>query len=232
MQLQIKKSWLSLLIGTVRPLSWNSSKPKTEAIPPFNIYRRCSRLPMDIFLTALCDQDVMVLAIEDAPLVEVQQAWVTILEEYTEIKGADPGAEWYLNRDIIRLQNHLFLVQVCVDFLAKRYSEIIAASLTKLGYSFKPIVKDPEHYRNDLQVVVNRSKTKYMTMQVLIKQLAERQKEIKEVKSPSREYFETLLIQIEEMQGTSYNMETLMVSKFVNLEKKYWRQVDFLKDKK
>jgi hypothetical protein len=187
---------------------------------------------MDNFLRCLCDEDFTALIIDGtASENELKEAWILILSEYYELKGdTDEGsAQWVLNRNIQRLQNHLFLIERCVLFLDKQYSDSIAESVRKLGYYFKPTIKEPDEYRNQLHVIVGKSKTKYIQLQQLLKELEQQVSKIED-KKPDRLYFEQMLIQIEEMQGGAvYNMETLSVQKYVMLEKKYINYIDQIK---
>lgn len=203
--------------------------PEKTVSRPLNIYRGCGNLPMENFLQCLVDENYRSLIIEgDATDQQLHEAWIVILAEYYELKGdATEGMEvWQLSRDVMRLRNHLFLLDQCVEFLKVKWSDSIAESVNKLGYPFKPGGK--EDYAKELNQVVNKAKTKYIHLQQLIKQLEEQVKKMGDRK-PSRDYFENMLIHIEEMQKVSYALETLTVQKFVLLEKKYWNQVEQLK---
>ncbi len=189
---------------------------------------------MDNFLRCLCDQDFTALIIDgEAGEQELKEMWLILLSEYYELKGDDPtsSGHWKTSRDILRLQNHLFLLGICIDFLDNRYSDSFADSVRKLGYVFSPEIKEPDAYRSILNGIVNLSKTKFIQVQQLIKQL---EKELEKVgnQKPSRQYFEGMLVAIEEMQRTPYNMEDMTVYKYIMLEKKYWHQVEILNAKK
>lgn len=76
--------------------------------------------------------------------------------------------------------------------------------------------------------VVNKSKLKYIQLKQMIKQLEQKMAEGGKEK-PKRDYFEKMIIEIEEMQRTNYDLDELTVSKYVQLEKKYWQKVEQLK---
>jgi hypothetical protein len=196
-------------------------------LPRLNIYRGCSTLPMENFLQCLCDENLKALVIEGAATEEqLSEAWIMILAEYYELKGDVEEDTITLSRDVRRLENHLWLLHQCVEFLKVRWSDSIADSVNKLGYPFKPLSK--ENYIEDLAKVVNKSKTRYIHLQQLIKEL-EKKVEKTGNQKPTRDYFDSMLINIEEMQKVSYSFDTLTVQKFVLLEKKYWTQVELLK---
>jgi hypothetical protein len=186
---------------------------------------------MENFIQCLCDENYRALVIEGgATDRQLQEAWVVILAEYYELRGdtAEGMEVWQLSRDVMRLQNHLFLLEQCVEFLKVKWSDSIADSVNKLGYLFRPASK--EDYTEDLNRVVNKSKTKYIQLQQFIKQLEQQVKKIGD-KKPTRDYFDNMLINIEEMQKVSYSMDVLPVQKFVLLEKKYWKQIEQLKSR-
>jgi len=186
---------------------------------------------MPAFLDALCDDDLNSLLINGKALQDqLTQAWLIILSEFYELRGdgIDGNEQWSLSRDIQKLNNHLNILDSCVKFLLEQYSESIADSVRKLGYSFRPSSFEPVDYIDQLNDVVNKSKTKYIQLKQLIKQLERKMTEAGQEK-PKRETFERNLLHFEEMQGASYNMDELTVSKYVMLEKKYEQKIEQLK---
>lgn len=203
------------------------TRQEQAASRPLSLYRGCNTLPMEVFVQCLCDENLEALVIEGrATKEQLHHAWIMILAEYYELKGDVDGQQWLLSRDVMRLQNHLMLLDYCVEFLKTRWSDSIAGSINKLGYTFRPASK--EDYSDELNRVVQKSKTKYIHLQQMIKELEVQVKKV-EGKKPTRDYFDTMLINIEEMQKVSYSLDTLVVQKFVLLEKKYWHQVELLK---
>lgn len=186
---------------------------------------------MPAFLDALCDDKLTSLIIEGkATKEQLTQAWVLILSEYYDLHedGIQDNEQCTLSRDIQKLHNHLTILDLCIKFLSERYSESIADSVRKLGYSFRPASLEPVDYFPDLNAIVQKSKLKYVQLQQLIKQLETKMDEAGQEK-PKRETFERNLLYYEEMQGTIYNMEELTVSKYVMLEKKYNQKIEQLK---
>lgn len=185
---------------------------------------------MPAFIDALCDDNLNSLLIEGkATKDQLTQAWLLILADYYELKGdgIDGNEQWSLSRDIQKLNNHLNILDICVQFLLERYSASIADSVRKLGYSFRPTAFEPVDYIIELNAVVQKSKTKYIQLQQLIKQL-EQKMEDAGTEKPKREVFEKNLLHFEEMQGATYNMDELTVSKYLQLENKYTQKVEQL----
>lgn len=185
---------------------------------------------MPAFLDALCDDNLNSLLIEGkASKDQLTQAWLLILSEYYELRGdgIDGNEQWALSRDIQKLNNHLHILDICVQFLLERYSPSISDSVRKLGYSFRPTSFEPVDYIIELNAVVQKSKTKYIQLQQLIKQL-EKKMEDSGNEKPKRNIFERNLLYFEEMQGATYNMDELTVSKYLQLENKYNQKVEQL----
>lgn len=185
---------------------------------------------MPAFLDALCDDNLNSLIIEGkATKDQLTQAWLLILADYYELKGdgIDGNEQWSLSRDIQKLNNHLNILDICVQFLLERYSASIADSVRKLGYSFRPTAFEPIDYIIELNAVVQKSKTKYIQLQQLIKQLEQKMEDAGNEK-PRRDIFEKNLLYFEEMQGATYNMDELTVSKYLQLENKYNQKVEQL----
>lgn len=224
------KSWLFFTISLIeRLLSWTQTQQEKQVLLPLNMYRGCSNLPMEVFIQCLCEDNLQALVIEGkASEIQLRQAWVMILAEYYELKGdSKEGMEqWFLARDIRKLENHLMLLDRCVEFLKDRWSDSIAESINRLGYPFRPA--DKENYWIELNTVVQKSKTKFIYLQQMIKELEAQVNKIED-KKPTRDQFDTMLIHIEEMQKVSYSFETMHVPKFLSLEKKYWQQVELIK---
>lgn len=186
---------------------------------------------MDRFVACYCDEDLTALVIDGRYSQAVlAKAWIQILTEYSELRGDNVAdvEHWTLTKDVLRLSNHLFILERCINVLKDRWSESLAGSVRRLGYQFNPKSNIPGQYNEDLNKVINRSKTKYIQLQQLEKAL-HLQMAVVSDRKPKREYFENLLIQIEEMQKVSYTLDGITVQKFVLLEKKYWHQIELLK---
>jgi hypothetical protein len=98
----------------------------------------------------------------------------------------------------------------------------------RLGYTFRPTSNYPSEYVGLLNAVVQKSKLKYTQLQQALKQLEAKMQDNGQEK-PKRDDFERSIIYFEEMQGATYNMEQLTVSKYLMLEKKYNQKIEQLK---
>jgi hypothetical protein len=184
---------------------------------------------MDRFLRCLCEKDFKALIISGNPTGDqLTTAWVIIITEYNELKNVDisESKQWSSSKELIRLHNHLFLLQQCMDFLVYRYSESIAKSFRRLGYRLKvkSATPTPNEYMDQLFTAAEKAKTKYIEIQQYKKQL-EDYIEANPETVPQHSLFERSITMIEEMQHTVYDLSTLTVSKFIQLENKYTEMV-------
>lgn len=192
---------------------WNGKPQELPEFNPSSMSRTCRNVSMDEFLCQLCEGEQIM----------PEENWTLVLAEFYELRGILPHPTLILSRDITKLRSHLSLLYTVVEEMRYRYSDMLAGALKNLGYSYK---KNAETHHDQLDLIVNRSKTKYIQLQQLVKQLDEQLKKLPAAEQkPKREYFESLLGAIEEMQRVAYSMETMMVIKFTQLEKKYWAMV-------
>lgn len=187
---------------------------------------------MDRFVECLCFDNYEALLIEgSAPKEVLLSTWLLILTEYHELKGSDlqDNEIWILQREIIRTTHHLGLLQQCIGILWYEYREGIANSVRDLGYSFYPTSNLPHLYREDLIVVANEAKTKYIELEQfnirLVKLLPPTDDKLKP------EVFDDMLTAFESAQKVAYSLTTTSVTKFVMLERKYKALVDAMEAK-
>jgi hypothetical protein len=188
---------------------------------------------MDRFIECLCFDNYESLIISGtAPKEVLLSSWLTILTEYHELKGNDlqDNEVWILQREIIRTNHHLGLLQQCIDVLWFEYRESIANSVRDLGYSFYPTSHMPNLYRQDLVIVANEAKTKYIELEQYSERLKKLLPPTDEKLQP--EVFEDMLTAFESVQKVSYSLTTITVTKFVMLERKYKALVDAMDAKK
>jgi hypothetical protein len=206
--------------------TWKLKKQEKTVSPPFRIYRTCSELPLSIFIECVCDEKYDLLIIEGHPSrTDISEAWLSIISEYFELRENGVGETWQSLKEIIRLQNHLYIVEKCIQFLHVRYSVEVAKALRSLGYVFVENPYDREKYVLILDQIAQKSKNKYIRLQQLLVEYEQKVKDSTGSKM-KRESFDEVLIEIEQMQGTSYDIRQLTVSKFILLEKKFLKQVE------
>jgi hypothetical protein len=215
MQLQIPFLLFFTNLFRGKSLMSKPAKHRPATYQAHDMSRTCRNVSMDEFLRNLCDGEQTMDA----------ENWTVLLAEYYELKEELPDQTILLARDITRLHSHLNLLDKTITALRTRISTDLLAALKGLGYQFRAL--PTEGYHDRLDAIVNKSKTKYMQLQQYIVQLDVAIKRLpKDQVRPKREYFEGLLIAIEEMQKVAYSMDTIMILKFTQLEKKYWRYVD------
>lgn len=198
--------------------SWNTKPHAAQELPLRNTSRPTLKdVTMEVWVQCMCEDDYTGIGNDTS-------VWIDLVSEYQLLRGdtIDAVEVLRLSKEIRRTQDHLYLVGLCISALENRWSDSIADSLRKLGYTFNPASHNPNDYRNNLQACVNKSKTKYIYLQQLIKQLEEAQPN---AKKPTREYYEETLMNIEQFQKVAYNFDTLSVYKFVLMEKRLTKAV-------
>lgn len=189
---------------------------------------------MDAFADCLCNENYKRLVIDGEPTQqEIQIQWQVILSEYHQLKSQNGqlSNHWLITVQIIRLQNHLTLVEICIGFLKERYSDSIVKDLRRMGYKFKTESIYPDDYMQQLFEIWQLSKSKYIEIQQLSAQL---KKELAKTENKKVSYndFENSLLAFEQMQKTSYSLSELTVSKFISLENRYSQYIELLNSKK
>lgn len=226
MQSRSKNSWLSTLTQMVRTGTWKWMPPEAQGSYQSRTYLSCDDLPLSIFLDCLCDSKYDGLVLEGNPSdEEIRHAWMLIISEYLQLRDKDAGELWMLTRDINRLQNHLFIVTHCTEFLRHRYSEIVAKTLRGIGYVVPNGTEERIKYTEMLNVIIEKSKSKSVMLLQLLTEYATKLGASNKEKV-TRTDFEDILIEIESMQKTSYKIEDLTVKKFVLLERKLIKQYE------
>jgi hypothetical protein len=125
------------------------------------LYRTIHDLPLDKFISALCDQDFNALVISGNPSQEeLSQAWDEIFLDYLDLNGDnDARMDITLAKDIAILSARLQQIETCLFFLQVFHVQEVADILTDIG--FEDVSLDPsdlEQYFENLNIIRLRSK--------------------------------------------------------------------------
>jgi hypothetical protein len=158
--MQSKKRSLSYFTK-IRSTVSNSSKSEPSPVSTGRLYRSIQTLPLDRFITAVCDEDLSSLIIEGVPTEEeLNAAWTDIFLEYLDANN-DNGARYKitLRRDIAVLEAKLTQVESSLYVLQIYHVQELVDVLRGLGY--EDLQLDPaniDQYFADLNDVRNRSR--------------------------------------------------------------------------
>lgn len=202
-------------------------KKKLQKLPvsvPCELYRTCSQLTLDRFITCLVDKDLTVLIIAGHPEAnELQQTWVNLQEEYSElIKSETLQHTNDINAEIIVLQNRLFRISLCVEALQYVYTKDLIDELKEHNMPFDYNPDMPEKYFEDLRMTVERTKGLNMKLKIKQGELEEwyKSNESRKVEN-TREQFEETLAALTESNGFLVDETKITVTQYVRLLNRY-----------
>lgn len=130
-------------------------------ISSLKLYRSIDTLPLERFITCICDKDLTALVISgNATGEELVSAWNDIYDQYV-IAVNDKEQQYILRltKEINCLEFDYKLIGLCVTRLEIEHSEEVLGILKKLvptNLKFNPA--DIEQYKKDLSLIISKSK--------------------------------------------------------------------------
>lgn len=181
------------------------------------MYRTCEELPLYNFIKIAVHNDLSWLN-ADAPEqgTQLKQVWEAILEEYNSLSGNTKSAHVLsLVKEITILNNKLYVIQSCVDFLQHTRSEELIQILKDMHFRF---TYSPETMQKDLKLTVSSAKT-------LLMQRREAQKEYEVLQGKeeplTEKDFYALLTQLSKYNGYKIDAKQTSVLEFTVLMDQY-----------
>lgn len=204
--------------------SFQKKQQLQQVFIPCELYRTCSQLPMDKFITCFVDKDLSVLIISGTPTEkELQQSWFNIQEEYGElIKNEELNHTNDIIKEIAVLQNKIFRISLCAEALQYVYCHDLVEELREqhIPFEFNPDM--PEEYLNDIRKTVDR--TRGLNLKLKLKQqeledwYAQHASHKEEV---SREQFDAVLATLTEFNGFLVDESKITVAMYARLFNHY-----------
>lgn len=130
-------------------------------ISSLKLYRSIDNLPLERFITCICDKDLSALVISgNATKEELVSAWNDIYDQYV-IAVNDKEQQYILRltKEINCLEFDHKLIGLCVTRLEIEHSDDVLQILKKLvptNLKFNPA--DIEQYKKDLSLIISKSK--------------------------------------------------------------------------
>jgi len=203
-----------LITNTSEPTSLSPKTTLSETL-----YHTISDLPLDRFVTCVCDGDLSALIITGAPTeIELQAAWETIYEQYIDaLKDKDQMYILKLTKQINALEFDIKLIQLCIKRLSVEHSPEVLSQLKKVisvPGKFNP--EDAEQYAKDLSVAITRSKS-------LILDIENKKGELSRItpknasEKMDRGSFDGLIVKISKYMHFRVDKKQTTVSEFVQM---------------
>lgn len=188
-------------------------------------YTSCSELTMDRFITCSCSGDLMPLVISGKPTpAELLHAWTGIQFEYLDLlKDVIPQFTLSLEKDIHFLTARLQVIPAAVDVLRIKRHEGLIMLLKTTGFNFPFNPNNPEAYESDLKRVLRQSKSFAVELETKRKQL---ERLLQAGNTPTRDYYEDLMILVSKFMGHQVREAETTVSRFAAM---YRRMADQIK---
>lgn len=153
MRSRIKRMCSSILMRLVSPSIWRKKLHAPSASSrPAALYRTCSSLPLDRFITILTTSDLTPLIIYGEPsLADISEAWANIYAEYMDINDDNEGVYILrLQSQIALLKNNLIEIETALYCLTLEYRQDLIDILEDHGIT---IAADPSDFPAYLQAI-------------------------------------------------------------------------------
>lgn len=183
------------------------------------LYRTIDQLPLDRFISCICDSDLSHLIISGtATQDELEHTWGRIYEQYIDaIQDKEQMYILKVSGQINAMELDLKIIQLCVRRLEQQYSEEIVKELRKVLPTVGSFNQDDiEQYRKSLSLAITRSKA-------LILQIETKKGELAKLmpKHPGdrvdRKYFDTVLVKLSKHMQFRVDRSKISVSEFTQM---------------
>lgn len=198
---------------------WITTATKPKASPQSNLYQACNECPLDVFIDCLVDAKLeRLVKTGKASQKELAEAWEKIWFEYCDITGNPEYRNMLtLIRDVAYLENKMLTIRLCLQKIIHAPDEKCIAILAKYGYRRKFDHSDTVKFYQDIQMVMNQSKT--IEIEILQKRKEiEKQKEAKHGKITAG-YFDQMLVTMSKFMGYRLDKKILTVSEYALIGK-------------
>jgi hypothetical protein len=192
-------------------------------------------LPLQKFIECQCKDNLYALVISGDPTKEqLQMAWIDIQQQYCDAIGNNEMRLYLsLQKEIAIASLDYSCICNIVNVLRRVYYRDLADELIKLiKMKFRLDPTRPEEYFDDLQRILNRSKSLVIKMDLKKLALEAIQKKLQDKgQKPTREYYERILITISNHAQYSLNRESITVFEFCERLLRFNQYYETIKNK-
>lgn len=208
---------------------------KKNKIVPAVYYRKCSELPLSVFLKVMLTSDVTHLTISGKPTIEeLEEAYQIIHEEYLTLSDSLEYQQMIgLIKEIAINENKYNMIIMAVRVLRVVYDEEIASEIKSYGYNLsQKDVSDPI-YQKQLDVIISKSKFINLSLQKANEDLQKLNKKGGETEDekPDEHTYDILLADLSKYQGYYLDPDKITVTHFLSVMKRYKQSIENLKQK-
>jgi len=231
MRSKIKK----ILQSTKKEKTGNSQKQNLQSQADsisWKYYHSISKLPLKIFIKCLCDKDPDQLIIKGKPpKEELTQAWVNILQEYSDAVGSNEHKLYLsLYREVSLLKINFDLTEVLIEILELEDTQFWKDELNKIhGTQFR----FGEEKHNDLRRIASRNKALKVQIDLKLIQFNEIEKKhrFKQEEPANENYYNSILITLSD-HAKYQILDSITVFEFCERIKRLNKYYETLKNKK
>lgn len=208
-------------------------KRSPENIPSGKLYQSINELPLNLFITAVVDENLSVIVVFGYPSQEeIEQAWSEINLQYSDAMG-DGEYRMYLKlyKEITILSANHQCVFLLIEMLQYTYDPRLLSELNKIIST--AMVLDPERpkeYASTLRRCFNRSKALKIELDLKLIQFESiKQKFTENGKKPTRDYFQSILITLTDHAKVRVD-DTISVFEFCERINRFNKHVETIKN--
>lgn len=208
---------------------------KKNRIVPAVYYRKCSELPLSVFLKVMLTSDVTHLTISGKPTIEeLEEAYQIIHEEYLTLSESLEYQQMIsLIKEIAINENKYNMIIMAVRVLRVVYDEKIASEIKSYGYNLSHKDVSETAYQKQLDVILSKSKFINLSLQKANDDLQKLKKKGIESgeEKPDEHAYDVLLADLSKYQGYYLDPDKITVTHFLSVMKRYKQSIENLKQK-
>lgn len=223
---------VSSLFTARKTVRGTSSKSAVQSLPrshPSNLYTHCSECPLEVFIDALVNNNhFRLIKHGNSTKEEIAIAWRNLFYEYCDLSGIESYRKLFLiNKEIGQLSSRRLTVKCCIDVLNILHEPACIKLLREIGYTYKFDPQNPEEYKKDIQMVIQKSKS----IEIAIQEKEFQYEKILSAfggKPVTEEDFTKALVELSAYMKFRINPREITVSEYLAIRQKYDREAEHL----
>lgn len=191
------------------------------------IYKKCSELPLNIFIRIILEDDIKLIVIDgEYSESEIANTWSEIYSEYFELSGSS-DCKHMINtaKSIVIAENKISIINACCAVLMHNHNDSMYKALSSIGFKLKRI-DDKNERLKAIESLTTRAKS-------LVHIISENSREFNKLNNNSnklteQDYIESIA-SLSKFQGYKIDTKETTVAEYLAIQKHYkteleWRQ--------